>query len=66
MKYQLKRLKEWIKKNRNAAVYFAIFISYTLIMLAVYIWGSAGQDGCSSGSLSSIMEEANTTNGNEE
>jgi hypothetical protein len=55
-----------MKENRNATIYLTIFVTYTLIMLGVFLLGSADQDGCSSGSLSSIMEEANTTNGNEE
>ena len=66
MNYKFKRIRNWMKENRNATIYLTIFVSYTLIMLGVFLLGSADQDGCSSGSLSSIMEEANTTNGNEE
>lgn len=66
MNYKLKRIRQWMKENKNATIYLAIFVSYTLIMFCVFLIGSADQKGCSSGSLSSIVEEANTTNGSEE
>jgi hypothetical protein len=55
-----------MKENRNATIYLTIFVSYTLIMLGVFLLGSADQDGCSSGSLSSLMEEAKPTKSKEE
>lgn len=63
----MKQLKRWIKNNKNAAIYLSIMIGYTLIMLAVLAVGKQGKQGCSSGSLSSMMvDEEVTTNGGEQ
>lgn len=64
MKYRLERIKKYIRNNKNATIYITIFILYTLVMFCVMLFGSNGLTTCSSGSLSSIMNEK--TEGNSE
>ncbi len=57
MKHRIDRIKKYIRYNKNAAIYIMIFIAYTIIMLCIWLIGSDGMKRCSSGSLSSIMNE---------
>lgn len=62
MKHRIDRIKKYIKCNRNAVIYITILITYTIIMLCIWLIGSDGLKSCSSGSLSSIMNDnAETT-----
>ncbi len=57
MKHRINRIKKYIKCNKNAAIYITILIVYTIIMLCIWLIGSNGMKSCSSGSLSSIMND---------
>lgn len=57
MKQKWNRMKYFIKNNKNATIYIAVLVTYTLVMLCVWLVGSKGLTSCSSGSLSSMMKE---------
>lgn len=57
MKHKIDKIKKYIKCNKNAVIYITILIVYTIIMLCIWLIGSDGMTSCSSGSLSSIMND---------
>ncbi|MCI8669603.1 MAG: hypothetical protein HFI34_08810 [Lachnospiraceae bacterium] len=61
MKHRIDRIKKYIKCNKNAAIYITILIVYTIVMLCIWLIGSDGLKSCSSGSLSSIMNDNTET-----
>lgn len=57
MKHKLNRFKSFIKNNKKGTTYIIILIIYTLIMGSIIFFAGKDKDGCSSGSLSNLMNQ---------
>lgn len=61
MRHRIDRFKKLIKRNKNATIYISILLVYTLVMLGIFLNGSKEMYNCSSGSLSSLIDDTGNT-----